>query len=252
MILLTLLLAAQEPLDLRLDAAADWGVPVKNARKVLAAAGGELRKHAATAPFPAIEIAPKGGPIALYKRGPKGEARVKLDVHGPYWAQYTYQFAHELTHVLCGNVEVAHKQKWFEESLCEAASLFVLRRSAETWATDPPDAGWKDFAPAFTRYADDRLSKTALPDGQSFAAWWAERKAQCEADATDRPRNTIIAARLLPLFEATPAGWDALPFLHKERLGPDASFSDLLEYWELACPVKHKSFVAAIRKLFLP
>jgi hypothetical protein len=247
---LILPLLAQSSLELRLDEAADWGVAVRDAHQVLAAAGRELRKHASTAAFPVIEIAPRGGPIALYQRGPNGEARVKLDVHGPYWAQYTYQFAHELTHVLCGNVEVEHKQKWFEESLCETASLFVLRRSAETWATEPPYPSWKDYAGAFARYADERLSTTALPDGQSFPAWWAERKAQCEADATDRPRNTIIAARLLPIFEATPSGWDALPYLHKERLGADASFSDLLDVWEIASPPKHKSFVQAIRKLF--
>jgi hypothetical protein len=249
--MIALLLAlAQEPFDLRLEG--DWGVSTADARKVLEATGRELRKLYPDRSFPPIEVAPKGGPITLFKRGPKGEIRVRLDVKGPYWAQYTFQFAHELGHVVCGYDPDPHKQKWFEESVCETASLYVLRRSAETWKTDPPYANWKDYSKSLAAYADDRLKASALPANTTLAAWYKERKEQCEANAEDRPRNLVIAAQLLPLFEEDPSRWEALTWLNTEKHGESTSFADYLAAWERHCPDKHKPFVQRLRGLFLP
>ena len=52
-----------------------------------------------------------------------------------YWAQYIYQLSHELTHY------VIHQQKkdkeaivrWFEETICEAMSLYILKTSSLRW-----------------------------------------------------------------------------------------------------------------------
>ena len=224
-----ILLAAllQEPFDIRPEG--DWGTSTADARKVLEAAGRELRKHVPDRAFPPIEVAPKGGPITLFQRGPKGEIRVRLDVQGPYWAQYTFQFAHELGHVVCGYDADPHKQKWFEESVCEAASLYVLRRSAETWKTDPPYPNWKGYAASLTSYADERLKTAGLPAETSLAAWYRERRAQCEALAEDRPRNLIIAAQLLPLFEADPSRWEAFTWLNTETHTESTSFAGYLK-----------------------
>ncbi|HEX7898385.1 MAG TPA: hypothetical protein VF950_11540 [Planctomycetota bacterium] len=247
--MLTLLaLLAQDPFDIRPEG--DWGVSTADARKVLEAAGRELRKHVPERTFPPIEVAPKGGPITLFQRGPKGEIRVRLDVNGPFWAQYTFQFAHELGHVVCGYDPDPHKQKWFEESVCEAASLYVLRRSAETWKTAPPYPHWKDYAKSLTAYADDRLKVSNLPPDTTLAAWYKERKAQCEANAEDRPRNLIIAAQLLPLFEEDPRRWEALGWLNTETHTASTSFADYLKAWERHCPEKHKAFARQIRALF--
>lgn len=243
-------LLLQEPFELRLEG--DWGASTADARKVLEAAGRELRKHVPDRSFPPIEVAPKGGPITLFKRGPKGEIRMRLDVNGPFWSQYTFQFAHELGHVLCGYDPDPHKQKWFEESVCEAASLYVLRRSAETWKTDPPYPNWKDYSTSLAAYADERLKASALPPGTTLAAWYTARKVQCEANAEDRPRNLIIAAQLLPLFEEDSTRWEAMTWLNTEEHTASTSFAEYLEAWERHCPPKHKPFVKRIRGLFLP
>lgn len=247
-----IVLLLQQPLELRLDEKADWGTSVVDARKVLEAAGRELLRHVPERELPPLEVAPKGGPITLYKRGPAGEIRVRLDVKGPFWAQYTFQFAHELGHVLCGYDDDPHKQKWFEESVCEAASLFVLRRSAETWRSDPPYPNWKSYAPSLAAYADERLQASVLPAGATLASFYRERREQCEANAEDRPRNLIIAAQLLPLLEKDPARWEAFRWLNTEAHGASTSFADYLDAWERHCPVKHKAFVRRVRGLFLP
>ena len=242
---------AQEAFDIRPDAQADWGASIADVRQVLQAAGRELRPLVPDRVFPPIEVAPKGGPITLYKRGPGGEIRVRLDVKGPFWAQYTFQFAHELGHILCGYDDDPHRQKWFEESVCEAASLFVLRRSAETWKTRPPYPNWKSYATSLAAYADERLKASTIPEGRTLAAWYAAQKAQFEANAEDRPRNLIIAVQLLPLLEADPRRWEAFTWLNTEKLGASSSFADLLAAWETHCPDRHKAFVRDIRVLFL-
>jgi hypothetical protein len=246
-----LALLAQEAFDIRPDPQADWGAGIADVRKVLEATGRELRGHFPERRFPAIEVAPKGGPITLYQRGPDGQIRVRLDVKGPFWAQYTFQFAHELGHILCGYDDDPHRQKWFEESVCEAASLFVLRRSAETWKTRPPYPNWKDYAASLAAYADDRLKTAVIPGGRTLAAWYAAEKARFEANAEDRPRNLIIAAQLLPLLEADPRRWEAFTWLNTETLGASSSFADLLAAWEKHCPDRHKPFVRDVRRLFL-
>ena len=67
---------------------------------------------------------------------------------------------------------------------------------------------------------------------------------------TLREKNCIVAAQLLPLFEADPSGWESLAFLN---LGPrDAKkvLAQQLADWSENCPAKHKPFVSKIAALF--
>ena len=73
------------------------------------------------------------GPIVLYERGKQGEYLVKLNTEKTYWCQYAFQFAHELGHIICGYKKGDRSNLWFEETICETASLFVLRRMTKEW-----------------------------------------------------------------------------------------------------------------------
>ncbi len=68
------------------------------------------------------------GPIVLFKKGENGEHLIKLATEKLHWAQYAYQFSHEICHVLCGYENDHQGNLWFEETLCETASLYCLRR----------------------------------------------------------------------------------------------------------------------------
>jgi uncharacterized membrane protein YjjP (DUF1212 family) len=52
-----------------------------------------------------------------------------------YWCQFIYQFSHELTHFVIRSYKKDKDKyvKWFEETVCEAMSLFVLRFLSENW-----------------------------------------------------------------------------------------------------------------------
>lgn len=56
------------------------------------------------------------------------------------WNQYVYQLSHELTHYVIRQYKENKDSiiKWFEETLCEAMSLYILRQSSDKWFDCPP------------------------------------------------------------------------------------------------------------------
>ncbi len=249
-----LLLAGQEkkadhPLEIR-PLEKGWDVDVETVRQVLLAAAGELWKHFPDRELKPIIVEPTGGPVTLFARGPKGEYQIKLATGGTAWAQYTYQFAHELCHVLCNYDDDPSRCKWFEETLCELASLFVLRRSAETWKEKPPYANWKNYAGSLSGYADARIKEAPLPTGKTLAEWYKENADALAKNAVDRGKNTIAAVQLLALFEKTPAHWEAVTWLNTEKMTEAHTFTEYLRAWRSNSPEKHRAFINDIAKAF--
>ena len=52
-----------------------------------------------------------------------------------YWAQYIYQTSHELTHYVIRQYKEDKGAivRWFEETLCEAMSLYIVKSSSLRW-----------------------------------------------------------------------------------------------------------------------
>src|SRR5262245_37397186 len=133
-ILATAIVLPGEPLVLRV-APEGWGdAGTGDIAQVLRSAGESLSRYFPDRKFPALEVSRStSSPMTLFKRGPDGEIRVKLNVQDRRWAQFAFQFGHELGHVVCGFEDYPNPNAWFEETLCEVASLFVLGRMAESW-----------------------------------------------------------------------------------------------------------------------
>ena len=189
-------------------------------------------------------------PITLFERGPAGEFRVKLNVEGRQWAQMAFQFAHELGHVACGLAEYANPNLWFEETICETASLYALGRMAEAWKAKPPCPNWKDYAGALSKYRDERLKKAVLPEGSSLPAWFGTREESLRKDGCQRELNTVMAAVLLPLFEETPGAWEAVATLNTVKGDASRTFRQYLADWSRSAPEKHRGFITKIAKKF--
>ena len=232
-----------------------WGdAGVRDIQKLLLSASNELWKH-----FPGRRLRPiivrhsDSGPIVLFRRGPAGEYILKLDVEGRHWAQFAYQFSHELCHILANYQKKASpRNRWFEESLCEMASMFVLRRMAVTWRTSPPYPNWKSFAPALRKYADDLQAKKEhhLPKGTTLAKWYRDNEQSMRKEPCLRAKNRIVANNLLGLFEARAESWAAVSYLNMGKPDDSESFKSYLESWHRRCPAKHKKFVRRIGDLF--
>jgi hypothetical protein len=232
----------------------EWGTASReDIQAVCESAGRELTSY-----FPGRKLEPikvgqanGGSPITLFKRGDSGEIRMLLNTRDTFWAQFAFQFGHELCHVLCNYREANNPQLWFEESLCETASLFVMRRMADSWKIDPPYYNWKSFAPAFDNYVDERISSTAKIEESSLADWYRNHRSQLESNATNRELNQVVAVKvLLPLLQMNPQHWQALNHLNQWDAKQRLTFAEYLQDWHDRVPVEHKAFVATIADRF--
>lgn len=206
-----------------------------------------------------IRVIPRSGsPRVLYERGPQGEYVVQLTARDERWFQYAYQFSHELCHILSNfdhkerNGEtVATGNQWFEESLCETASLFTLKRMATSWTERPPARKWVGYGPMFASYAEKLLAESHryLPANQSFGQWYAENQPSLRDNPYLREKNELVAAMLLPLFEQDPSMWKAIAYLNANPASAAKSFSEYLADWHGACPTGTQEHVGKTMSL---
>jgi len=242
--------AADHPLEIRPAPSALWGGRIPDVSKVLNSSAESLWPYFPGRTLTPILVDPKGGPITLFNRGPHGEYLVRLNTGGQHWAQHAYQFAHEFAHILANYNEHERSNKWFEESICEMASLFALRRMSETWKDRPPYPNWKDYSPALAKYADERIQAAQLPPGKTLAQWFHENEPQLRKEPCLRDKNTIVAVVLLPLFEKQPENWEAITWLNDGKSHGDRTFAKYLVDWQAQVPEKRRPIVRQIAEKF--
>lgn len=266
LILLPLAALAAEPagrrIDIRVDG--DFGARPEDVRAVAASAAGTIWAHCPDTEWrtPGFALFPHPAhPIALHEHGPDGRIRIGVTTRGTYWSQLAFQFAHEFGHALAGHSgdwrECQPRQRarganfWLEETLCETASLFALRAMAREWETRPPYPNWKSYAPSLAGYAEQRLgeARRTLPEGDDLAAWLRRHEPEMRRDPARRELNLAVAARLLPLFERDPRGWEAVTRLNRgPDPGPAARLGPRLAAWREACPPARRAFVAELAR----
>lgn len=244
---------------LRLDIqGGGWGSARKEAiETVLYAVADELLSRVPNKlNAPIVVTHSENGPIALYDRGPNGEYQVQLHAKGENWHLYAYEFAHEFCHILSNhdeNVgpETQKYNQWFEETLCETASLYTLKSLAATWEDTPPSPLWREAARKMHRYFDHLLAEghRQLPAHTPLQRWLADNEDRLRNDPYRREDNEVVANLLLPLFQDNPQNWDALAYLN---LNPDdarTSLRDYLRHWYDNAPYQHKRFIGGILSL---
>lgn len=73
-----------------------------------------------------------------------------------YWAQIIYQLSHELCHyTLAQKSYDKDPLKWFEESLCEAMSLYILKFCSDKWSDCKLSKHNYDFKFSLAKYLKD-------------------------------------------------------------------------------------------------
>lgn len=245
--------AAGQPETPRFRVGTDgWGrASTAEVEAVLRSAAGQLWTY-----FPDRRIEPfvvlRGyeGPIVHYQRNVLGEIVMKLDTHDLYWCQYAYQFGHEFCHILSNFDDDWKGNNWFEETMCETASLFVLRRLAREWEERPPYPNWKSYAPQFRQYAGDVMDSRSQVGSAHLGDFFRKHRRELEATPRDRALNGAMAVVLLGIMEGAPASWEAMSWLNSSPSRPGETFPAYLEKWWLAVPPKHKPFVEEIIRRF--
>lgn len=198
----------------------------------------------------------ESSPVALYERGPRGEYRIELHAKGEKWHLYVYEFAHELCHILSNHDNNVSPQtvkynQWFEETLCETASLFTLNSLAASWEESPPEHHWAGEARKLRRFFDHLISEghRQLPPHAPLSAWLQENETQLRLNPYLRSKNEVLANLLLPLFRTNPQNWDALGYLNLNPVDARSTLEDYLRHWYDNAPFEHKHFVASVLAL---
>lgn len=193
------------------------------------------------------------GPFTAFRKNDRGESVVKLDTGKTYWSQYAYQFAHELCHVLCKCEDDYRGNLWFEETLCETASMVCMRRMSEQWRTEAPYPNWKGYAPSLAGYVRDVIRGRELyPDlvKSGLPAFYQKHRTRIEAEPCDRAINGAMAIVLLNLFESDPRQWEAIRWLNSSPSPKGESFQAYLKKWHDAAPGPHQGFIAGIAEMY--
>ena len=234
-----------------------WGdASAEDIERVLYSVAAELAPYFPRRTLPVIRVQHgDDAPAALYEKVSNGQYVILLTAKDRYWGQFAYQFAHELCHVMSNfdnsDARLAHVKdpnQWFEESLCEAASLFALKQIAATWEIAPPYPHWKNYAPAMRRYADKMLEEShrKLPQDLTLAIWFAQNENAVRDNPYLRAKNEVVASRLLNLLEQHPEQWGALAYLNDDKRAAPKNISEYLRHWYECCPDGHKPFVQQI------
>jgi hypothetical protein len=254
-------LAPKQVLDIRVQANAFGSASPADITVVLRSAASELFRYCPHTQLAGIDVYYRADhPEIDSKRTPAGRIAMALSARDTHWAQYSFQFAHEFCHALANYANNSRQaipgtpntNLWFEESLCETASLFSLRAMSRTWQSSPPYPAFRAYAPYLGDYAQQRLAQPEnhLPAGTPFSAWFRQHQGALRKDAGHRDWNTIIARQLLPIFEAEPAGWEAVTFLNRGSSNTQKSLSEHLAQWRANCPDRLRPFVSKLANVF--
>ena len=232
-----------------------WGAgSVEDVHAVLKSAAAQILPHCGPRRLAPIIVRPgTGAPISLYAKGPKGQYQIELSARDKYWCQYAYQFAHELGHLL-SNYDRRKRgvNLWFEEALCDTASLVALRGMAKSWRTAPPYRNWRDFSGSLESYADRLLAQEhrRLPPDLTMPAWLTANLPELRKKRGLSPQSELVAAYLLPLFERDPALWQTLAWLNLGPQDAEAEFAEYLAGWHRRAPAEHRPRIEKIQALF--
>ncbi len=230
-----------------------WGdASAEDIQKVLESAGRELLRYTPLDRSIRVRVVPTtDAPQVDFRRAADGEFTVRLAVRDRHWAQFAFQFAHELGHIVThyerrADNKLGHENQWFEEAVGETASLFVLMRMAESWKQNPPYANWKSYAPSLAEYAANRNKEVEPPAPDGMANWFDKNRAALRTDPYLRDRNRILASHLARMLESEPERWEAFQYLNLGRPDPSNSFECYLENWYFSTPRAHKPFVKSV------
>lgn len=179
--------------------------------------------------------------IEVYVRpeGPKVDLvynvqRIGLSAQEHFYMQYVYQFAHEMGHVLTNWQDSDTRQfKWFEETICELASVYVIRIFAETRPYGVfTKEQWLAYVETVRKnHADQRFDRFGIGPTTPSRYWFPKVSRQLSYDSLIRELNGGIAFDILPHVLEHPHLWQAFAYLNQWDTSRDKDFRAYLNSW---------------------
>lgn len=161
------------------------------------------------------------------------------------WCQIAYQLSHELCHIHANFAEQqGHAFKWLEESICELASLCNIQLMGQKWVTNAPLPYMSSYATSLNEYVQHQLNKISMP--VQFNEWLESNIEELKSNQYLREKNSVIACKLMPIFNEDNKAWRAVGFMNKWEVNNDDTLSDYFLTWEQNSPEELKQTVKAI------
>ena len=126
------------------------------------------------------------------------------------------------------------QHRWFAEAIAQIAAVLAMRRMSASWQSNPPYPGWRDYAPAIRRRADEIILDAKMPPRTTLAQWFLQNEPLLQHDPQRPERIAVVAAALVPLFTAEPHCWEATDCLTFDFSG--GSFVNFLAEWYARVP----------------
>lgn len=171
-----------------------------------------------------------------------GEHIIKLTTHDNYWCQWIYQFAHEYCHHLIDGKMIAYVDGllWFEETLCEACSIYCLISIENEWEELFPE--YVEYKEAIRSYVYDLL----IGDGDCKSELYYINRAE---NKYNRSLYNYWATRIwVPLLIDNPALWKVLR--HIGDIYSWTSLDDLLKHLEQSADSSYLQSIKKCNNLF--
>jgi hypothetical protein len=174
---------------------------------------------------------------------------IYLNTSGGFWSQYSYQFAHELCHhVIDSDLHTTNdKFGWFEEALCELASIFCIDKMSQTWQTNPPYPHWKDYSTSLADYVTKIIEQPENKFSGPFKNWLRENLDELSKDRYKRTENRIVALQLFQIFKYRPELWTTIQYLKFIKVTDEMTFDNFIDTWADLVPDKLKIQITEIR-----
>lgn len=173
----------------------------------------------------------------------RGTHEIYLNTELRYVSQAAYQFAHEMCHYRIPFL-VADNLRWLEESICETASHFYMRKLAYTLAARQDHSALSGYAPHFASYSEEVLRESRYVDLTSPL-----QIRRLELNWYLREENRCVARALLPLFEKNSGLWQAIPCLGD--IPPGFGLKDSFAIWKKIAPAGTRQALDEMRNLFI-
>jgi hypothetical protein len=196
------------------------------------------------------------GPQTRYGGNAVSGYDVDLTVGNDDWCNHLYQFSHEACHILaqCQNSQPCNQ--WFEESLCEVASLFIIKEISAMGSQGPCANLWiKPMTPywqCLNEYVNQLINAPARKyTGVKMDQWFLQNESVLRHDPYCRCLQWIVANKLFPMFLSNSSNLAAIEFLNSNpcSTGND-SFLQYLDNWKIASPPSYHLLIDDIKKLF--
>ena len=194
----------------------------------------------------------KGYPFAHFaKKGKDWQITLSCE-SGTHWAQVAYQLAHEICHLYCNYDQCSgHKHQWFEESLCECASIAVLDRISLDWKKSQMMAYSPDYGDSVASYItgvkDSAINQ--IKNQTQFVEWLSGHIDDLESSSMLRDLNRVVALYMYnSLLESNPNNWVSITTINTWNCFSNENFNEFQDSW-LAASNKNLTEVEMITSL---